>query len=273
MIYGTISSTAPIIEGTQTGFVVGDSANITKNNATVYPQTTTGYGSFSQQITGLQNNIGYWYRAYVETPTGEVFYGTARHFGLEMVDLGLPSGTLWANMNVGADWPEETGYYYSWGETQPKSQYSSANYSVQPNISDISGTIYDAAYINMGSLWRLPTDGELSELLNTAYCQWSWTTLNNTRGYMVYSKQNGRSIFMPASGMMSGVSKVYDTTVGSYWSSKIGTENVYAQTFNFNISNRGVRGDSYSDVLGWNSFSNIRWAGRTVRAVATQKSK
>ena len=106
-------------DGTKIGFVVGNSKDVSTSNATtVYTMATTGYGSFSQHITGLQYSMGYWYRAYVEMPNGETFYGVARHFGLEMVDLGL--SVKWANMNLEASRPEDNGAFYTWGETSPK---------------------------------------------------------------------------------------------------------------------------------------------------------
>ena len=268
-IYGTVSSTTKPSGQLKVGFVVGDSPEIEKNNAIVYSQTLDATGSFSATVTGIVNNIGYWYRAYVEMDDGEVFYGTARHFGWEMVDLGLPSRTLWANMNVGASKPEEYGNYYSWGETNTKSEYLSSNYTIQISNNDISGTNYDAAYINMGNDYHMPTAAQVNELLNGNYCRWTWTTQNNVRGYLVTSLSNGRSIFVPAAGIMSGQTINNNSTVGSYWTSNIGEEG-YAQTYNFDSGNRNVRGDSYSNVFGWNSFGNSRWPGRSVRAVTNQ---
>jgi hypothetical protein len=57
----------------------------------------------------------------ISTPSGY-------HNSYGYVDLGLPSGTLWATMNVGADSPEDYGDYFAWGEIQPKSSYTLENY-------------------------------------------------------------------------------------------------------------------------------------------------
>ena len=268
-VYGTVSSTTPLPAGTTIGFVVGDNADINKDNATVYTQNAVSYGSFSQHLTGITGNFGYWYRAYVEAPNGEVFYGTARHFGWEMVDLGLPSETLWANMNLGASRPEDDGSYYSWGETTTKPDYSGSNYTVQISNTNISETIYDVAYMTTNYVWRMPTDTQINELLNGSYCRWTWTTQNDVRGYLITSLINGHYIFMPAAGIMSGTTITNYTSVGSYWSSVVG-DNGYAKTFNFNSNNHNVRGDGYSNVFGWNDFGNARWPGRSVRAVANQ---
>lgn len=100
--------------------------------------------------------------------------------GHEYVDLGLPSGTLWATYNVGATSPYEKGQYFAWGETEPREDFSWESYkffkgyerdpnngewAVLENIgSDISGTEYDAARYQWGNGWRLPNEQERYEL-------------------------------------------------------------------------------------------------------------
>ena len=120
-----------------------------------------------------------------------------------VVDLGL--SVYWCSCNVGAESPEEYGDYYAWGETKPKSSYTEVNYSYYNNDTkvytdigeNISGTEYDAATVNLGSDWRMPTKAELQELLDK--CTWEWTQINNVNGYKV-TAENGNSIFIPASG-------------------------------------------------------------------------
>lgn len=115
----------------------------------------------------------------------------------DFVDLGLPSGLLWAKANVGANRPEETGNYYAWGETTPnKSLYDATTYT-DPNVSNISGTEYDAAYITSGGTCRIPTYAEFLELIN--YCTWEYTQVNSINGYKVVGV-NGNSIFLPFVG-------------------------------------------------------------------------
>ncbi len=125
--------------------------------------------------------------------------------GHEYVDLGLPSGLLWATCNVGANAPEEYGNYYAWGETETKSSYDASNsktYRKRNLPSDISGNSqYDAARKNWGGSWRMPTRDEFEELLK--YCTWTWTSRNGKNGYEVQSKKNGNSIFLPAAGYWS----------------------------------------------------------------------
>ncbi|MCR5151995.1 MAG: hypothetical protein K6A98_02435, partial [Prevotella sp.] len=274
-VYGTISSTLPIAEGVKVGFVVGESSNITKENAEVYEQPTIGYGKFSQQITGITDNIGYWYRAYVETPDGEVFYGDARHFGWEMVDLGLESGTLWCNVNVDASWPEEYGGYYAWGEIQQKPFYYNSNYSHSSQLlgydGDIATTAYDVAYSKMGTSWCMPTRDQMRELINN--CTWKWTGHNGVSGFSV-TGPNGNSIFLPAAGIYKGGSLSSVSNVGTYFTSTSNSSS-YAYTLCWRSDNGGVRylnmGDEYEPLRsGWGDPS-YRYYGRSIRPVAVRK--
>ena len=115
----------------------------------------------------------------------------------DFIDLGLPSGLLWAKANLGTSRPEETGYYYAWGETTPnKSLYDATTYT-DPNVSNISGTEYDAAFTSSGGKCRIPTYDEFLELIN--YCTWEYTQVNSINGYKVIGA-NGNSIFLPFVG-------------------------------------------------------------------------
>lgn len=108
---------------------------------------------------------------------------------LEAIDLGLPSGKLWANMNVGANSPEEVGYYYAWGETRRKASYTKSNY--------LATEFEDVAPIMLGEGWRTPTIEEYKELIT--YCVSEETTIGNVKGY-VYTGFNGNSVFFPFTG-------------------------------------------------------------------------
>ena len=119
------------------------------------------------------------------------------HNGHEYVDLGLPSGLKWATCNVGAIKPEEYGDYFAWGEIKPKQRYDDDNYTYKSNPETLPLSA-DAANVNWGGKWRMPTKAEQDELRN--YCTWEWTTLNGEKGYKVISKKNGNSIFLPAAG-------------------------------------------------------------------------
>ena len=142
--------------------------------------------------------------------------------GAEAVDLGL--SVKWANMNVGAT--TETGYgtYFAWGETKPKEQYSKDNYmhydhSMNQYLDigeDISGTKYDAAHVNLGNGWRMPSNTELQELIKN--CEWEWVKSGNTLGYKITGK-NGNYIFLPAGGRILYYTVSSQNEWTEYWSS------------------------------------------------------
>ena len=147
--------------------------------------------------------------------------------GHKYVDLGLPSGILWATCNVGASTPEEYGGYYAWGETETKSSYTKGNSKTcDKNMSDISGNpAYDVARAKWGSNWRMPTKAEFEELLNNCTCK--YTTLNGKDGFKITSKKNGNSIFLPAAGNNND-GKLYNAGIySSYWSSSLDTSDLY----------------------------------------------
>ena len=145
----------------------------------------------------------------------------------DWVDLGLPSGTLWATCNVGANSPEEYGDYFAWGETEPKVDYSWSNYK-WCNGSDNTLTKYctsisfgyngfvdnktelgpedDAAFVNWGSSWRMPSSDQLEEL--ETKCTWTRTN----KGWLVRGP-NGNTLFWPA----AGASFLPAGTYGAYW--------------------------------------------------------
>ena len=142
----------------------------------------------------------------------------------KFVDLGLPSGTMWASFNVGASTPEEYGGYFAWGETEEKETYTWENYihcdgtheTCHDLGSDISGTEYDVAHVKWGGKWCLPTSDEIKELLD--YCTSEWMMLNGVNGRKFTSKKNGNSIFLPAAGNWWYDCRYIDSW-GEYWSS------------------------------------------------------
>ena len=142
-----------------------------------------------------------------------------------MIDLGLTSGTKWACCNVGANTPEEYGNYYAWGEINTKEVYNSDTYlyNVSGNYidigSDISGTKYDAATVNWGSPWHMPTKEQITELSS---CKSVWTTRNGVKG-REFTGQNGSTIFLPAAGYHWN-SNITGPESGYYWSSTLSTD-------------------------------------------------
>ena len=175
--------------------------------------------------------------------------------GHEYVDLGLPSGLLWATCNVGAETPEEYGNYYAWGETSTKAEYTEANSLTNgKEMGDISGNVqYDAATANWGGDWRMPTKSEYNELLNNCTC--TWTAHNGVKGYKVTSNVNGNYIFLPAAGirLMSSLGDAGNN--GYYWSSTpVASNSSFAFYLSFNNGYHGM-------------YNNRRYSGRSVRPV------
>ena len=187
----------------------------------------------------------------------------------EYVDLGL--SVKWATCNVGANKPEEYGDYFAWGETEPKSTYSwstykwcNGSYDTQTKYCTNSsyGTVDnrtvldkedDAASVNWGGSWRMPTKAEQDELRQQ--CTWTWTTQNGVNGYKVTSKSNGNSIFLPAAGYRDDSSLNYAGSGGYYWSGSLYTDyptSAYVLYFG-------------SDYVGWYGYN--RYYGLSVRPV------
>ena len=111
-----------------------------------------------------------------------------------VIDLGLPSGTLWADRNIGASSPEDSGYYFAWGEIEPKNgKYTWDIYKYKDNPETLPSS-HDAATQNWDSDWRMPTKEQFDELIEN--CKWTW---KKGKGYEVKGK-NGNSIFLPAAG-------------------------------------------------------------------------
>lgn len=184
---------------------------------------------------------------------------------VQAVDLGL--SVKWANMNVGAESPEGYGNYYAWGETAPKTTYNWSTY-FDTNDGGSTFTKYnkdggktvldqqdDAAHVNWGGSWRMPTKTEWQELYDN--CTWTWTTQNGINGYKVTSNKEGyadKFIFLPATGFHNGSGLLWVGSNGFYWSSSPESYSACAWNLNF-----------YSD--GHGLYNNYRYFGLSVRPV------
>lgn len=200
--------------------------------------------------------------------------------GHEFVDLGL--SVKWATCNIGADKPEDFGDYFAWGETspyyesldplvwkegkergynrnsasdnyndrsivfgtkQPAPASTSAKYSIETGAKQQLDPEDDAAHVNWGDNWRMPTIEECQELIDN--CTWKATTRNGVKGYDVISKTNGNSIFIPTAGTYVGFSntptiilddennpdagqKIYP---GCYWSATLSPNYSYRASY------------------------------------------
>jgi hypothetical protein len=160
----------------------------------------------------------------------------------EYVDLGLPSGTLWATCNVGAETPEGYGDYFAWGETQPKSTYIVSNYQhFHGRLNSITKYCNNPSYgyngytdtltilqrtddaattqLDGGNAWRIPTKEEWEELYQ--YTTPTWTNQNGVYGYLFTARNNDNYIFLPAAGYQFSSSPSNIGTLGYYWSSSL----------------------------------------------------
>ncbi|MBO4723310.1 MAG: hypothetical protein J5629_10340 [Muribaculaceae bacterium] len=197
----------------------------------------------------------------------------------EYVDLGLPSGTLWATMNVGASTPEECGDYFSWGETTPRggeepywnnyqwsngsrfnklinycpnSQYGYNGFS--DNLTELEPED-DAATVNWGSNWQTPSKTQMEELRTK--CTWTWTTSNGVKGYRV--SKNGKSIFLPVTDFYSTGQIYYTGFLGYYWTRTLHETTSYQAYYLYFYSSSNLKC----------TYGN-RYSGFAVRAVRKQ---
>ena len=231
----------------------------------------TSDGSYNFTLYELNPGTTYYYRGYVKFGD-EVFYGNVKSImtfckkptsptdtiinGHKFVDLGLPSGLLWARTNIGAASSSDNGDYFAWGETKPKYDYFPEIYKwVGRSITDMTKYYYsdhkttldpndDAATFNWDGPCRMPDSSEFEELYNK--CDWSWkSNCNGTSGYIV-TGPNGNTIFFPDNG-----------SEGYYWSRSV-YEDYFCYAFCLDISSGYINPVRYRD----------RYLGFTVRPVA-----
>ena len=175
----------------------------------------------------------------------------------EYVDLGL--SVKWAKCNLGASTATEIGDFYAWGEIEPKASYASNNYQwwngSSTNITKyctIDSLTYegiadgltelqlqdDAAYVQKGAPWRMPTSTECEELIKG--CTWHLVNQNGQVGFEGISKVNGNTIFLPVAGFRAHENIVYEY-IGGYWSSTLNTQKQHcALGIYLNVKTTGV---------------------------------
>ena len=294
IIWGSSRETGMVVRGVRSGepvpsFMIDATSNPAEGGSVM------GNGTYEQgqscTLTATAN-AGYTFANWTEndevvstnatyTFTVDTCRTLVANFDHAYVDLGLPSGLLWATCNIGASSPEDYGNYFAWGETQPKDTYdwntyqycngsattmtkycSNSSYGYNGFTDDLIILLPedDAATANWGSDWRMPTEEEWQELLdNTTQ---TWTTRNGVNGRL-FTASNGNSIFLPASGYRwdDNIDMVGNT--GYYWLSSLytGGPNI-ALGFNFDsggyiiwgssretgLAVRGVRSASQNNV-------------------------
>ena len=252
-----MKKTLLLIASAMLGMSAGaQTVNVHRTDGTVvnYPASEVSYIDFSAKEEGVEGGT---------TPAGAA-----------AVDLGLPSGTKWANMNVGASKPEDYGLYFAWGETvgygsdiSDGRSFEWASYKWSNGLYDTLtkyctdsyfGTVDnktvldledDAAYVNWGSNWRMPTITEIQELLdNTKHV---WTTQNGVSGRKFTSKTNGNSIFLPAAGCRYGSYLLSQALYGYYWSSSLFESNPDDARYLYFFSENASTGSSLERIYGF----------------------
>lgn len=205
--------------------------------------------------------------------------------GHEYVDLGLPSGTLWATYNVGATSPYEKGWYFAWGEVEPRQDFSWESYKfferyeVDPNNGawavlenigdDICGTEYDAARYQWGNGWRLPNEQERYELRMLCWSN-GLSEENGVRGVRIYGP-NEHSIFLPVcgGGLWYGQQGLFHNTDAAYWTG------IEIPDFGYNgrpIDPSNIAKSMLVDLSGFSSgHSSVKAYGHNIRAVVNSK--
>ena len=183
--------------------------------------------------------------------------------GHSYVDLGLPSGTKWATMNIGAEEETDYGLYFAWGETQGYSgitdekQFSWSDYKYGTSSSNL--TKYnstdglttlepsdDAATVNWGGKWRMPTVKQINELLDTDNCTNEWVTDYNgsgVNGVLFTSVRNKNKLFAPSAGVCRGGLLDDVGEYGRVWSCALSSvDELLAQGLGFDSDGAGLDG-------------------------------
>ena len=249
------------------GIVYGVNQNPSLEDSVVAHGKTIG--NFNCTLTGLQSGITYYVRAYATGQKGtsygeELSFTTKTEPNHPYVDLGL--SVKWATYNIGASSPEEYGDYFAWGETEPKDVYDWSTYK-WCNGSQNTLTKYctkreygvvdnktaleledDAAHVNWGGEWRMPTKAELEELRTK--CTWLPAKINGVSGREI-TGPNGNTLFLPYSGYCSE-GKYPGGGTGHSWSSTSSAYNAYKLVYSWN---------------GYYVFDDLRCFGFTIRAV------
>lgn len=271
----TMSANAQLV--TNSNYDVNADGNVTVKDATAVVSNYVGDKSGERQVVdaGELNEVLKSIYAEIKSLKAsnerlERELGIMTNKGHEYVDLGL--SVKWASVNIGATSPEDCGDYFAWGETEPQSSSSyswdsykwyasndklakycnSSQYGELDN-KEVLDLDDDAAHVNWGGSWRMPTEDELNELFTE--CTWEWTTVNSVNGFKVKSNKNSNSIFIPAAGYYKDGSLDLNQLYGYIWSNSLNRFDPYsAKVIYFSLT--------YSEVV-----EQSRSCGYNVRAV------
>lgn len=189
----------------------------------------------------------------------------------DRVDLGLPSGILWASCNIGASSPSEIGDYFAWGEKESKDAYGWETYRLCRGSYDsifkytktdgksVLESQDDVAKSVLGGEWRIPTKEDMEELVEE--CEWKWTRENGHLGWKVIGPNNN-FIFLPASGAASSYRIAGVNELGRYWTATRDDSDYSAYNLRFK--------DGTDTIV---VVDDTRFYGRTIRPVIGQPIK
>lgn len=287
----TFNSKDVLYNSIKFGVCYSESANPDVNSNFVEIPIKENTSTYKAELTGLSEGKTYHYRAVLQID-GQVIYGEDKNFVagqggevLKAVDMGLPSGTKWANMNVGAETQSEAGSYFAWGEIAPKESYTYDGYKWYDSKNkyikycyydrDYSPTYWDDKYVldnaddaalrNTNGAFRTPTPTEISELLSGDYTTLKVDTLSGVKGVRVTSKANGNSIFLPVSGYYEDSALKYGDKYVVFMS------NTRPQKYSGPISVCYITTiDVSKDPIGKKTGNETRSYGYPVRGVAAQ---
>lgn len=214
--------------GVSTGFILGKEKDLRDGKEQVGTLDEDNW--LIMKVSGLDEATVYYARMFVkyddkDPDTEDYKYGALISFktltfkSAEAVDMGLPSGTEWSSVNVGAENPEDYGGCYSWAETEPKSIAIPTTYKWSKNgqltkycndsskgynqLSDGKTEMDpedDAAQRWMGGNWRVPTAKQMEELMSSSNCKWEIKSRNGVQGILITSLANGNTLFFPIMG-------------------------------------------------------------------------
>lgn len=251
-----------------------------------YYWTTDIKNKYCTQAFHLQSSKsmagGYRYRGFSVRPVLSEYTPVVRpivaptsYLNHALVDLGLPSGTLWATCNLGASSPGGYGCHYSWGETESSCEgkvfseesykYYSPSGMTKYTEAGVLDSSDDAATVEWGGAWRMPTLTEVKELANSDYTTQEWTTENGVYGIRITSiveGYEGNSIFLPAAGQYRNEQPKNVGEQGFYWASSI--HEITTGDYPFPSGDCMRLGDG-----GLSTGAAARWRGHSIRPVVS----
>ena len=277
-IISTTSSRKVLLPATVGLRLFDENDNSLKSWQQDYSTTDLNNEQHVTSFTGLQKDKTYHVRPTVTVMGYTIEASPLASFKIEKdeegdwVDLGLPSGTIWATRNVGASAPEDYGDYFAWGETEPKSVYNwdtykwcNGNYYTFTKYCTNSGYGYNGFVDNKTELdpsddaacahypgGRMPSLVQIQELCDN--CTWTWTQRNGVNGQLV-TGPNGNTMFLPAAGHRWYESLNSVGSHGDYWS----------RTLDSGVPNYAYNQRFYSGLVYWDYY--YRYYGFPVRAV------